>query len=316
MSKITLRNLVRNTIQETVKKTAIVNKLLNGWQSWSSAAMEIPFDGFKGKGEGVGRGEERLAVEFNGHVMGGNVSYDVVDNENRKWEVKEPERKNGGGRVRIEQEGIRVVAPVLRSLSSTLTKIIRFFDNGFLNKMPEIRNIFSNEDISKIYFFLKEHSDGIFRGEIGLGRIKAFHELLSMISDHINNLHIENSSHNIVHTRSGVKLDIDDSAMIHVALSVAKKINVPLAKMLSELGISTENYVLSELSGLAFKNPDEFMKSTWGSIKSGKMFNDVDGVVLVMDSGYRVIQRHELDTELIFHSITKGKPKLVIRNIE
>jgi len=116
MSETILREVIRNVLEES--------NLPGGWKPRSRQALKVPFDGSKGKGEGVGRGEERLAVELDGQIMGGNVSYDVVDAEGRKWEVKEPESKSGGGRVRIEQEGIRAVAPVLRKLASVLTKIM------------------------------------------------------------------------------------------------------------------------------------------------------------------------------------------------
>lgn len=305
MSEQILREVIRNVLEEAA--------LPAGWQSWSHEALKVPFDGSKGKGEGVGRGEERLAIQLGGQVMGGGVSFDVVDSENRKWEVKEPESKSGGGRVRIEQEGIRVTAPVLRKLASILTKIIRFFDKKTLKKVPGISEVFSTEDVQSVYLFLEQHADGIFRGEIGLSRIKAYHEMLSMIADRLAKAPQNSSAHQLVHSKSGTSLEVDDPTMVQVAIQVAKKLNMPLDKMLSSVGITPVSFTRAQLSGEAFSNPGAFMESTWGSIKSSKMFGDVDGVVLVMDSGYRVIPREELDTALAFHSITKGKPKLVIR---
>lgn len=54
------------------------------WNTWTERSKYISFNSQK---SGVGDGEERLAAEFNTHIQGQNVCYDLLVNNN-KWEIK------------------------------------------------------------------------------------------------------------------------------------------------------------------------------------------------------------------------------------
>lgn len=91
------------------------------WVRWSK---NNPRE-YKAGGRDTGPGEEMIAWELGGATQGNSVSYDVVDQDGDKWEVKEP---GDGGMIRPGVEGRRALQPVRQQLEDVCRQLVEGFD--------------------------------------------------------------------------------------------------------------------------------------------------------------------------------------------
>lgn len=284
--------------------------------------MDVPWD--HATKVGVGPGEERLAVMWDGVTCGARRSYDVfVPRDQTRWEVKYP---SANGEVRLEQKGIAVLRPsleVLRGVVDRLQRILRSSDRRlFLEWWFDEECLRSIESfVDTVDRFGRTQAEHVLRGEFSTGRAIKLWCLLRMINAQLGEgasrrfESIRDDRRQIAVTVSAVSLFTD----VFSALDVAASLRVDpteafeadeLMKLQHALVGDDRDGSLSE----AFERPHVFASRWQASLKPSDVFDDVDGVVLVRPDSYRVIPRDRVDDVFRFCRVSKGKPYVKVKS--
>ena len=324
-----LRQLVRAVLSERTPSNDRAARTEISWTPWSKKAASLPF---KSKKKGIGNGEDRLAVEFGGAVQGQNVSYDIVDAEGRRWEVKEP---GATKELRIEQEGTLKVLGVLQTIRTITNRLVKLFDPKqtgnayyvepfFIDKEQSSSKVSGRANLDYIRSFLAENAVNMLRGEITYNRLMAFKDVLNRVSLVLDreeyykrgNFKAEYAFYDKSSNEYVGNMKITPIAATRMAANLQLK--VVLQSGQKEMDLDDRDWVhnmffkgLPKTSSLAFTDPERFIQKIWhNAIRPSELFGDVDGVVLVSDAGYRVLPRNILDKELFFKRISRSKPML------
>lgn len=306
-----LRKVVRSVLME--KKQSDQNES-SGWLPWSARILKIPFRSSEKTGSGPG--EDRLAAEWGGQTMGQSTSYDVVVN-GQKWEVKAPVNNE----VRIEKEGVKAIQPALKALNKTILHIKKLFgmtaDPDFNSQLIRI---FSEQQLENFQEFITTDGPEFARGEISVSRAQRLHQVLLSITESMKNYHSYQKKNSKTMGSRYVSLGVAATEQkrhdvdINTIVRVAKLLKMSPSQIMSELNVSLEDVVSAMLVGKAFKDPDAFMEQNWiNAVRPSEIFGEVEGVVLVSETGYRVIRRSNLDDVLYFKRVSKGQPFLAVK---
>ena len=324
-----LRQLVRAVLSEKAgPSSGRAARTEISWTPWSKKARTLPFKSTK---KGIGNGEARLAAELRGTVQGQNVSYDVVDAEGRRWEVKEP---GATKELRIEQEGTLKVLGVLQTIRTITNRLVKLFSSKqtgsayyiepfFNEKERSDSKIAGSANLDYIRSFLSENAVNMLRGEITYNRLMAFKDVLNRISSVLNREEYYRRGNRKAEYAFYDKANeyVGNMKMTPIAaaeMAAKLQLKVALQSGQKEMDLDDSDWVhnlffkgLSKTSSLAFVDPERFIQKIWhDAIRPSELFGDVDGVVLVNDAGYRVLTRDILDKELYFKRISRSKPML------
>lgn len=295
-----LREFIQQLIAEASprKKPRYNLRGKEGWQPWPEDSLSIPYSGRVG----VGPGEDRLAHVLDGEVQGGSVSYDIVDGEGKKWEVKEPTPDGG---IRPGTEGKAAIADARQQLERASRKLIQGL--GTVSAEIDIGSMLSRESQELIRNFIANDIPMIKKGEISKGRMERFYNILKVINhiivdeqDEINQKQVELGDED-----HSVKRDVDLRTYVRLGqfLNLSK----------DDLRVEDAEVFAAAFNYDAFLDPDDFIRRVWReAAKASDVFGHTDGVILVHPDGFRVIPKEDLDAALQFYNITQGTSKFKI----
>jgi len=267
----------------------------NSWTPWPSSVKRIPY---KSNHAGIGPGEYRLAKILNGTVQGGSVSFDILDKQGKKWEVKEPR----GGTIRAGTEGTSAFAGSRAQIEATSKRIIDGYTHAkhYLN----LRNLLPIESRRMIESFIKSDIPMIMKGEIPEGRIKRLYNVLLAINSAMreSNQDTPNGADDSKYVELGddeynIKKNVDLSTYVHIG----QELKLPNL----EMHVSEGDIFAALFDYAAFKSPARWLKKTW-KVPATAVFGHTSGVILVSDSGYRIVNKNRLNKEFTLYGVTQG----------
>lgn len=274
---------------------------------WAKAIAGIPY-GSRGSGSdssaGIGPGEARLAKIFGGEIQGGGVSFDIVTPDGRQWEVKALE--GATDTIRPESEG-RAAFAIPKARMDRIIKQIRMFGN-VVKKLelsddvgPDTKKV-----LDYIEHFVNADGDMIIKGELSKERIIALRSALRALSAVKKTWESEGQTE--VDTTIGISgkdVELDKPTFV----DVAKKVDaaVPDAGVLS--GFDERDLALSCLVDPCFSDPRSFFDEWFESVDIDRIFEQVDGVFIVNQSGFNKVPKGLFKKAFKFVSVTQGKPR-------
>lgn len=301
-TKMLLKEFIGQVLDEKEKaeSKAAAKTLPEGWQTWPKEVSKISYEP---KQKGVGPGEDRLAKLLGGKVMGGGESYDIVDVEGNKWEVKEP---SGGlkGEIRPGTEGLAAVQVAFGKIKNVVSRIDSVFSSKTRHKTTQAAEAVMGPDvIQKIKAFIESEAPMLMKGEISRGRMAALGEVLHLINAALGDEVPTDTTKHVEMGDEVTKVEQD------VGLTTYIKLGKVLDLDAKDLNVSAGDMLRSTFNGLAFRNPDKFMETSWEKAAlASVVFGHTSGVILVSSGGYRIVPKAELDQVLVFNRITKGFP--------
>lgn len=262
---------------------------------WTKASSKFSYIPNK---PGVGPGEEKLAAELGGKIMGGSVSYDVLLPGGKKLEVKELDKE---GALRTGTEGAAAAAQAL----SVILKIcdeLSDIDTVVLKKAT------GSAYPSELDDFIVEDVPLIKKGEMtttrALGSDKKFGMLQAL--KFINA--VLKTSSNDEHTVSldDKDVNVDDVQFARVADVVGIEDD--------SLNVSALSKEIAKAKSKAFKDPEWFVDAVWARAAIPSVaFPEADALAIVSPDGYKLIPKSKLDSALVFTRISQGKPRFKLK---
>ncbi len=304
-TKVLIKEFIDQVLDEKdMAKKPAAKPMPGGWTSWPAEVKRTPYIP---KQKGVGPGEERLAKLLGGKVMGGGESYDITDAEGNKWEVKEP---SGGlkGEIRPGTEGLAAVQVAFGKIKNVVSRIESVFGNKTRSHTATAAEAVVGPDvITKIKAFVDNEAPMLMKGEVSRGRMAALGEVLHLINAALGDQNAPDTVNAVTkHVEMGdeeTKIEKDVDLSTYVKLGKVMKLDV------KDLNVTPGDMLRSTFNGLAFRNPDKFMEMSWEKAALASIvFGHTNGVILVSDTGYRIVPNPELDKVLVFNRITKGFP--------
>jgi len=270
------------------------------WIPWSKRALKIDYN----KREGVGPGEDRLALELNGKVQGGNVSYDIIDDKGKKWEVKQPDNAK---EIRPGTEGLAALQRAKAELEAVISQLM----NGYKKAKDElnIADFLTPEEMVSIEEFLNEDALMIQKGEISKLRANNILNILKIFHNHITPPKKQQNDKRI--ELGDDEVNIQKNVDSRVFAKVGLMIDVPL----EDLNLSDKEIFSSFFHNTAFLNPEKWFQENWvNAAKASNVFGGTDGVILVDSTkGYCIIPKEQFDSKIIFNRISQGKPRFKVQ---
>lgn len=274
------------------------------WVRWSK---NNPRE-YKAGGRDTGPGEEMIAWELGGATQGNSVSYDVVDQDGDKWEVKEP---GDGGMIRPGVEGRRALQPVRQQLEDVCRQLVEGFDIidfDALEPFAEGAPI-TPDDVAQ---FIMRDVPMITSGEISDGRITGgsrvnpvgLLQVLEFVKFMVGEA-ADAPAREI--TLGGQKKTVGVDQYVHGMRSFGVK-DEELDATVPELFAGTFRHP-------AFRRPRFFIKEVWlNSMHASMVFPGVSGVIVVTPSQFKIITHDMLDDSFKFMRISKGEPRFALQD--
>ena len=272
------------------------------WVKWNKNNPRKYRDG----GRDTGPGEEMLAWELGGATQGNSVSFDVVDHEGRKWEVKEPDASRA---IRPGIEGRKALAHVRTALEEVcrqLTEGFNIVDFEALKAFAEGAQL-STDAVAE---FVANDVPMIMSGEISAGRImggsKTNPNGLLQVLEFVKFIIGDASKAPHREMQLGrAKKTVDVGTYVHAsrALGLADH----------EIDADVQELFAGTFRHPAFKKPRAFIKEVWhNGVKASSVFHGTEGVIVVSSTQFMIIPRNELDSHFRFQRISKGEPRFVL----
>lgn len=283
------------------KQRVVVMPPTGVWVKWTKGNPRQYHDGARH----TGPGEEMLAWELGGATQGLSVSYDIVDGEGRKWEVKEPDSGNG---IRPGIEGRKALVPIRR----TLEEVCRQLSEGFDLIDFEALKMFAEGapiGVSEVASFIENDVPMIMAGEISAGRIlgsktnpvgllQVLEFVRFMIGDAVKAPPRKMKLGKLTKT-------IDVGTYVHA--------NRALGLSDDQIDASVQELFAGTFRHPAFRKPQAFIREVWqNGITASSVFHGVEGVIVVNPREFMIIPRSELDVHFRFQRISKGDPRFVL----
>jgi hypothetical protein len=272
------------------------------WVKWNRNNPRKYRDG----GRDTGPGEEMLAWELGGATQGNSVSFDVVDSEGRKWEVKEPDASRA---IRPGIEGRKALAPVRNALEEVcrqLTEGFNIIDFEALKAFAEGAPL-STDAVAE---FVANDVPMIMSGEISAGRILGGSK---------------SNPHGLLQVLEFVKFIIGDAAKaapremqlgkVKKTVDIGTYVHASRALGLTdhEIDADVQELFAGTFRHPAFKKPQAFIKEVWfNGVRASAVFRGTEGVIVVSSAQFMIIPRNELDLHFRFQRISKGEPRFVL----
>lgn len=245
---------------------------------------------------GAGKGEAKLIAEscFGGEIQGGTVSYDILDSQGRKWEVKELDKSR---EVRLGVESTE--------------EVIHFWTEAVMccrqiEKFTEMSGAFSSCDVNNfdpfehhVENFVSEGSRKILRGEMAKGTILGGTRQtpvgLKQIVDYLGS-HIISATKRYAEV-GHPSLLVPYEAVIGFLLEQGEDPSV--------LNPDPLEVARSVLRHPFFKDPGILSRAWAEASKPSVVFGQVDGVIMVNETGFFVVPRERLDSYFKFERISQ-----------
>lgn len=276
-----------------------------GWQPWPDFVLDVSYNPTI---KGTGPGEDRLAVIFDGEVQGGSVPYDIVDSEGKRWEVKE--LKSTSDTVRPGVEGRAAISDEVFKIKSAWREINKVCDLITKHNL-KIEDFFGAELGSKIKEFMSgDDVKRIYSGEITQERMEKLYNIIKGVAE-IYKSGEEKEKNKYVEL--GDKSS-DKSKRVDVSNQTLASIGKKLGLDREDMGITDDEVVSSQISNEAFIDPEKWLVDVWDPAAwPSEVFGDVEGVIVVNPTHYRIIDNSNLNDELEFKSISGGVPKFGLK---
>jgi hypothetical protein len=266
------------------------------WTPWSPESQQVQY---KPMGPGIGPGEDRLAVQLDGKVQGGNVTYDIVDAEGRKWEVKEPGK---AWMIRVMSEGRVAIADTRAAIDEANRNIVQGFSKLTAAGL-DVESMFTEDAMQLIAKYITNDVPMMTKGEIPKGRANRLHAILTII-------------HEITKGEEGESLsktvemgDEEHTVKATVDLKTYIRLGNILQMDRSELRVEDDQILAAAFNEDPFKDPDRFMDTYWTkAATASEVFGHTSGLILVHPEGFRVIPLAGVDKEVTFSHISQGVP--------
>lgn len=286
-------------IKETVKLFLNEAKI-PGLIPWPDDVASIPFYSDADAAQHIGPGERRVAKIVDGKVVGGSVSYDIVDSRGGKWEVKAPDNSL---EIKTGVEGKAALAPVREKIEHVCNVIADAFSGSTADVIADVLERDTIDDIDR---FVKNDIPQIKAGELSGKRIDALIEVMLLISDVVQEIDTLTSSSG----KKYVALGVDGPDVeFRIGLPAYIKIGRILDLDDDDMNISAADIFKSKFDEPEFRDPDAWYKNVWGSmLHASQVFGHVDGMFFVNRDGYRFVKSGDIDDVLKFVRITRGSP--------
>lgn len=292
-------NRSEGLIKEVIK-LLISEAKVSGMTAWPNDVLDIPFRSDTDQAQKIGPGERRIAKIVNGRVAGGSVSYDIIDANGNKWEVKAPNDKL---EIKTGVEGRAALTPVREEIE----RVCNVIENAFLSTTANIIvDVLGKDAVHDVAKFVKEDIPRIRAGEISRSRINMMVKIMTLISDLVQEIDASTDSSGEKYVAIG-----DDGPDIELRVDLPTYIKVSKALDIDndDINISVVDVLKSEFNSPEFHNPDAWFKKVWVStIRASQVFGHVDGLFLVSPEGYRLIKKDDIDNVIKFDNVTRGIP--------
>ena len=264
-------------------------------QRWTAASKKFPYASGKA---GVGPGEEKLAAELGGKIMGGSVSYDIALPGGKKLEVKELDER---GQLRTGTEGAA-------ASSQAVSQILKICDELADIDTVILKSAAKSDYPIQLDDFIAEDIPLIKKGEMTTPRMIGSEKKFGLLQA-------------LRFISALLKATADDEHTVSLDDKDVSVDNVQFARVADVVGIEDDELRVSPLSremakakSRAFKDPEWFVDAVWARAAiPSEVFPDADALAIVSPDGYRLIPKSKLDTALEFTRISQGKPRFRIR---
>jgi hypothetical protein len=293
---------------------------------WYKAIKKIPL-GFSEKATDTSAaaltnnpGEARLAVIFGAEQQGGSVSFDLRDQQGRRWECKG--LKGPSDTIRPGTLGIIASETAVRNMVALLNQILNFTKEI---KRVGLQNVATTpEQVKRVHvienFITTEYDAIVKAGEISTERFT----------------HITRCLRTLGALKKEWNEGVSEKGPEQVAIA-GKTIAVPrenfpgLARKLTKISpesalintIDARERCLSWLTGnskttLAYDDYTQWLDDWDESIDVRKIFKDVDGVMIINPDGFTKIPKNMLSQVLTLARFSAGVPRYAFsgRNIQ
>jgi len=277
---------------------------------WKTAIKSIAYGSSKEKsGEeqsGTGPGEKRLAQIFGGKMQGGGVSFDVVTPDGLRWEVKALDTKSA--LIRPGTEGLAAYEQPKQHLDRVMKQLKNF--TAVVAKAG-LEDYATPEEI-KAFNYISSFVEGEYemivgKGEISGERVKTLRAVLR-VTQALKSGWESQGAEDDIDTTVGLankEVEVDKNTYIDVAKKVQKA--VPSANVLD--GLEQRELALATLKDHAFDDPGAFLDEWYDSIDVNRVFEQVDGVFIVSQTGFNMVPKSFFKRAFKFKKVSQGKPK-------
>lgn len=244
---------------------------------------------------GVGPGEEKLAAELGGKIMGGSVSYDISLPGNKKLEVKELDQS---GQLRTGTEGVAAA-------SQAMGVIFKICDELADLNVATLKKHAKSAYPAELDAFISEDVPLIKKGEMTTPRMLGSDKKFGLLDALKFTSALMRSEHDA--DQHVVSLDDRDVPVDDVKFAQAADV-VGLDD--EELSVPEITREISKLRSKAFRDPSWYVDKVWATVAiPSESFPDADALAIVTPDGYRLIAKSEMDKQLVFARISQGRPR-------
>lgn len=265
-------------------------------QRWTAASKKFAY--ISGKA-GVGPGEEKLAAELGGKIIGGSVSYDIVLPSGKKLEVKVLGKD---GSIRPGTEGIAAAA-------KSTSQILKICEELASIDTVVLKSVAKDSYPAQLDSFIDEDIPLIKKGEMTMPRmigsekkfgllqaIRFIHALLKTLSD--------DDEHTVSLDDKDVNVDDVQFARVADVIGIEDV----------DLNVSALSRELAKAKSKAFSNPEWYVDSVWARAAiPSEAFPDADALAIVSPDGYRLIPKSKFDSALEFTRISQGRARFKVK---
>jgi hypothetical protein len=282
----------------TLPVKAIVKHIPYGmWMPWTEVSQKIDYNATK---SGVGKGEFKVAAEFNTTVQGQNCSYDLPPNcikgYSKGIEIKE--LYNGTFRLGVKSNSGYI--SFMQNMLTIFNQIEYIFTNFDLNddRYIKIKNIHSDIFIEESRG--KNLIQNFLDAEVSASKVKNADKLLKSIKRLLNTASNMPRIHEIYEPLSGNKININSNT----ALCVLHDLGYSNEQIKTFLQTKYYNDALLHTCKINFESITEQM-----NIIIKHALDHVELLVVDEKKGYKLIDKNNVH----FCRITSGGPRCEVK---
>lgn len=292
------------------KLSDIKDLQFNSWNDprWARAIKDVQV-GFKktSGGDNAGHpGEDRLAVIFGAERQGDTVSFDLLDKEGMRWEVKGLEQASSKIRPGI------MGATVFAKAASNILAVCRQMQK-FVREIKEIGvdTVCTTDQQKKMVLIIERTMANelpqVASKEISVERLEKV--LLALRAT----AYLKTAWEKEIDQQMGDKvkladkdIDVDRRSYIDIARRLSGK---PGSEGLLEAIDARERCLYRLYDKEAFDSPVDWMDNWAASVDVRKVFADVDGVIIVRPEGFFKVSRKNFTKVFIFKGSSQDVPR-------
>jgi len=271
------------------------------WIAWS-ADNPRPFASSQ---QGVGSGEEMFAWEIDGQVVGPNMAFDIIcNNDNTRWEIKRI--SDDSMCIRTGIDATAAFKPYVDAIKDVARQFADAFAESTAKELIELFSLDAEKyiEMCALINFVKVDVPNILRGTISHGRM-----LGGTRFQHFGLMHAikcvtmlktsrEEQTRQVIIAKKKHRVDAQTFAQIGQLLGMTN----------DEMGIDDAGMMLSKLTHSAFDDPDAFLHDNWTSVKPSIAFDGITGVVFVKEDGFYAIAPNKINGVLTLDRFSADRP--------